>query len=60
MAAACDDAAAFTNAVLALADDAPRRETPGRAARAYAEANLGHAAVLGAIEVELRRLVGGG
>ena len=39
---ACDDAAAFTDAVLALADDAPRRETLGRAARAYAEANLGH------------------
>ena len=34
--------AIFTDAVLALADDAPRRETLGRAARAYAEANLGH------------------
>ncbi len=54
---ACDDAAAF---VLALADDAPRRAALGRAARTYAETNLGHAAVLGAFEVELGRLVGGG
>ena len=57
---ACDDATAFTTAVLALADDAPRRAALGRAARTYAETNLGHAAVLGAFEMELRRLVEGG
>jgi colanic acid biosynthesis glycosyl transferase WcaI len=55
----CDDAAAFSAAVLALADDMPRRITLGRAARTYAEANLGLDGVLGAFEAKLLRLVDG-
>jgi glycosyltransferase involved in cell wall biosynthesis len=55
----CDDATAFADAVLALANDTPRRRTLGRAARTYAEANLDLGTVLGKFEAELLRLVDG-
>ena len=52
-----EDAAAFADAIAALANDAGRRSALGGAGRRYAEAHLGRGAVLGRFEAMLGRVV---